>query len=104
MAHSTKNKSTSVEKKTVVSLINSYAESYQLKEVENGRLLKKIGDLEICLNINKKMIDELMNNSGWDEKSRACLSLLQKENKELQRQMKSNEKQLSDTNLKVIIK
>lgn len=101
MSHSTKNKSTSVEKKTVINLINNYAESYQQKEIENGRLFKKIADLETCLNINKKMIDEMINNTNLEEKSRTCISLLQAENKELRKQTERIEKLFADSSLKV---
>lgn len=101
MSHSTKSKSTSVEKKTVVNLINGYAESYQLKEKENWRLQKKIADLEVCLNINKKIIDEIINNSNLDDKAKTCINLLRAENVELSKQLKCLEKSLEDSSIKV---
>ena len=66
MAHSPRNRS--VDKKTAVKLINSYAESYKIKEEENQKLKQKILDLKDNLKANKEMIENVTSSLSKDEK------------------------------------
>lgn len=61
MATSPRNKS--VDKKTVIKLINSYAESYKIIEEENKRLKNQVKDLSENLKVNKALIISLSNSS-----------------------------------------
>lgn len=59
----------SVDKKTAVKLINSYAETYKILEDENKRLKEIINDLNENLQINKKLIISFSNTLNPEQQS-----------------------------------
>ena len=52
------------EKKTIIKLLNNYADSYQLLKDENMSLENEIKDLRLNIKINKEIISELLNSSN----------------------------------------
>ena len=52
------------EKKTIIKLLNNYADSYQLLKDENMSLENEIKDLRLNIKINKEIISELFNSSN----------------------------------------
>lgn len=71
-----KSLSDSIDKKSAIKLINSYAESYKLKEDQNSFLASKIKDLESNLALKKEIIGSLTSSLSIPDKMQDLLSKL----------------------------
>ena len=69
-----------IETKTVLKLLNSYAESYNLLDKENKSLRQYISDLSTNLKVSKQIIDTFISKSS-ENKYQSIILNLQKENK-----------------------
>lgn len=69
----------SIDKKSAIKLINSYAESYKLKEEQNSFLLSKIKELESNLTLKKEIISSLTSSMTITDKMQQLLSKLNNE-------------------------
>ena len=69
-----------IETKTVLKLLNSYAESYNLLDKENKSLRQYISDLSTNLKVSKQIIDTFISKNS-ESKYQSIILNLQKENK-----------------------
>ena len=69
-----------IETKTVLKLLNSYAESYNLLDKENKSLRQYISDLSTNLKVSKQIIDTFISKSS-ENKYQSIILNLQNENK-----------------------
>jgi cell division septum initiation protein DivIVA len=100
MAISPRNKS--VDKKTAIKLINSYAESYKILEEENKRLKNQIKDMSENLKVNKSIVSSLSStNLKPDEKSTKIINELSVQVEILLEKNKELTKGIADTQNKV---
>lgn len=85
----TPQKSKSVDKKTAIKLINSYAESYQIKDEENLRLKSQIKEMNSLLNEHKNLINRILSTSSKEEKERVFVEFA---SAQLEKEKEKNEK------------
>lgn len=91
----------SIDKKSVVKLINRYAESYKIKEAENSFLASQSQDLRSNLTIKAEIINTLISQLSLDEKMSQVYELMNTEIVSLRHQVEELTLNLEEAKNKV---